>query len=65
MKFRHTEYAWTPNCFSTPPNVEVALRPVRLTRRLNLADIERIAPLEEGSLPYHLVEAQKQVLGVW
>ncbi|KAG7263729.1 hypothetical protein CRUP_016226 [Coryphaenoides rupestris] len=28
--------------------------------RLNLADIERIAPLEEGSLPYHLVEAQKQ-----
>uniref|UniRef100_A0A8C5CU00 EF-hand domain-containing protein n=1 Tax=Gadus morhua TaxID=8049 RepID=A0A8C5CU00_GADMO len=32
--------------------------------RLNLADIERIAPLEEGSLPYHLVEAQKQVLGV-
>uniref|UniRef100_A0A8C5CYT5 EF-hand domain-containing protein n=1 Tax=Gadus morhua TaxID=8049 RepID=A0A8C5CYT5_GADMO len=57
------EYAWTPNCFSTPPNVEVALRPVRLTRRLNLADIERIAPLEEGSLPYHLVEAQKQAQG--
>uniref|UniRef100_A0A8C4YZ15 Solute carrier family 25 member 12 n=1 Tax=Gadus morhua TaxID=8049 RepID=A0A8C4YZ15_GADMO len=31
--------------------------------RLNLADIERIAPLEEGSLPYHLVEAQKQAQG--
>lgn len=30
-------------------------------RRLNLADIERIAPLEEGSLPYNLVETQKQV----
>lgn len=30
-------------------------------RRLNLADIERIAPLEEGSLPYNLVESQKQV----
>uniref|UniRef100_A0A668AGY9 Solute carrier family 25 member 12 n=1 Tax=Myripristis murdjan TaxID=586833 RepID=A0A668AGY9_9TELE len=28
--------------------------------RLNLADIERIAPLEEGSLPYHLAETQKQ-----
>ncbi|XP_015241540.1 PREDICTED: calcium-binding mitochondrial carrier protein Aralar1-like [Cyprinodon variegatus] len=28
--------------------------------RLELADIERIAPLEEGSLPYNLVETQKQ-----
>uniref|UniRef100_A0A8C9TUS6 Solute carrier family 25 member 12 n=1 Tax=Scleropages formosus TaxID=113540 RepID=A0A8C9TUS6_SCLFO len=28
--------------------------------RLNLADIERIAPLEEGSLPYHLAEVQRQ-----
>ncbi|XP_072297354.1 electrogenic aspartate/glutamate antiporter SLC25A12, mitochondrial-like isoform X1 [Eucyclogobius newberryi] len=31
--------------------------------RLNLADIERIAPLEEGSLPYNLVEAQKLAHG--
>ncbi|XP_033838725.1 electrogenic aspartate/glutamate antiporter SLC25A12, mitochondrial-like [Periophthalmus magnuspinnatus] len=31
--------------------------------RLNLADIERIAPLEEGSLPYNLVESQKSVCG--
>ncbi|KAF3699205.1 Calcium-binding mitochondrial carrier protein Aralar1 [Channa argus] len=31
--------------------------------RLNLADIERIAPLEEGSLPYHLAESQKQAHG--
>uniref|UniRef100_A0AAY4EMG4 EF-hand domain-containing protein n=1 Tax=Denticeps clupeoides TaxID=299321 RepID=A0AAY4EMG4_9TELE len=31
------------------------------TGRLNLADIERIAPLEEGALPYHLAEVQRQV----
>lgn len=30
-------------------------------RRLNLIDIERIAPLEEGCLPHHLAETQKQV----
>lgn len=30
-------------------------------RRLNLADIERIAPLEEGAMPYHQIEAQRQV----
>nr|XP_020452192.1 calcium-binding mitochondrial carrier protein Aralar1-like isoform X2 [Monopterus albus] len=28
--------------------------------RLNLADIERIAPLEEGAMPYHLAETQRQ-----
>ncbi|XP_062862018.1 electrogenic aspartate/glutamate antiporter SLC25A12, mitochondrial-like [Trichomycterus rosablanca] len=28
--------------------------------RLNLLDIERIAPLEEGALPYHLAEVQRQ-----
>lgn len=28
--------------------------------RLNHADIERIAPLEEGAMPYHLAEAQRQ-----
>eukprot|EP00063_Salmo_salar_P072050 XP_014046885.1 PREDICTED: calcium-binding mitochondrial carrier protein Aralar1-like isoform X2 [Salmo salar] len=31
--------------------------------RLNFADIERIAPLEEGALPYHLAELQKQSQG--
>uniref|UniRef100_A0A669EPJ0 Solute carrier family 25 member 12 n=1 Tax=Oreochromis niloticus TaxID=8128 RepID=A0A669EPJ0_ORENI len=31
--------------------------------RLNLADIDRIAPLEEGCLPYHLAESQKQAHG--
>ncbi|XP_063067869.1 calcium-binding mitochondrial carrier protein Aralar1 isoform X1 [Engraulis encrasicolus] len=30
------------------------------TGRLNHADIERIAPLEEGALPYHLAEVQRQ-----
>ena len=30
-------------------------------RRLNHADIERIAPLEEGDMPYHLAETQRQV----
>lgn len=30
-------------------------------RRMTMADIERIAPLEEGTLPYNLVEAQRQV----
>ncbi|KAJ8012777.1 hypothetical protein DPEC_G00046400 [Dallia pectoralis] len=28
--------------------------------KLNLADIERIAPLEEGALPHHLAEIQRQ-----
>uniref|UniRef100_A0A8D0A872 Solute carrier family 25 member 12 n=1 Tax=Sander lucioperca TaxID=283035 RepID=A0A8D0A872_SANLU len=31
--------------------------------RLNLSDIERIAPLEEGCLPHHLAETQKQAHG--
>lgn len=31
--------------------------------RLNFTDIERIAPLEEGCLPYHLAETQKQAHG--
>jgi len=34
---------------------------VIMCRRLNLADIERIAPLEEGALPYNLAEVQRQV----
>uniref|UniRef100_UPI003AB010E0 electrogenic aspartate/glutamate antiporter SLC25A12, mitochondrial-like isoform X2 n=1 Tax=Centroberyx gerrardi TaxID=166262 RepID=UPI003AB010E0 len=29
--------------------------------RLNHVDIERIAPLEEGAMPYHLADAQRQV----
>ncbi|XP_064018912.1 electrogenic aspartate/glutamate antiporter SLC25A12, mitochondrial isoform X1 [Pogoniulus pusillus] len=31
-----------------------------VTGRLTLADIERIAPLAEGALPYHLAELQRQ-----
>ncbi|GCC35182.1 hypothetical protein chiPu_0013664 [Chiloscyllium punctatum] len=30
------------------------------SRRVTLADIERIAPLEEGALPYNLAEVQRQ-----
>lgn len=30
-------------------------------RRVNFTDIERIAPLEEGAMPYHLAEVQRQV----
>ena len=33
-------------------------------RRLTLADIERIAPLAEGALPYNLAELQRQVGGI-
>lgn len=29
--------------------------------RVGLVDIDRIAPLEEGALPYNLVEVQRQV----
>lgn len=30
-------------------------------RRVGLVDIEMIAPLEEGALPYNLAEIQRQV----
>ncbi|XP_071388020.1 electrogenic aspartate/glutamate antiporter SLC25A12, mitochondrial-like isoform X3 [Centroberyx affinis] len=33
--------------------------------RLNHVDIERIAPLEEGAMPYHLADAQRQKSGGW
>lgn len=29
--------------------------------RVGLVDIDRIAPVEEGALPYNLVEVQRQV----
>ncbi|CAB1350747.1 unnamed protein product, partial [Coregonus sp. 'balchen'] len=29
--------------------------------RVGLVDIDRIAPLEEGALPYNLVEVQRQL----
>lgn len=32
-----------------------------LIRRVGLVDIEQIAPLEEGALPYNLAEVQRQV----
>lgn len=32
-----------------------------LYRAVGLVDIERIAPLQEGALPYNLAEIQRQV----
>ncbi|XP_068427865.1 calcium-binding mitochondrial carrier protein Aralar1 [Clinocottus analis] len=47
----------------TPMEIDILYQLVGLhsqTGRLNHADIERIAPLEEGAMPYHLAEAQRQ-----
>uniref|UniRef100_W5MYN3 Solute carrier family 25 member 13 n=1 Tax=Lepisosteus oculatus TaxID=7918 RepID=W5MYN3_LEPOC len=47
----------------TPMEVDILFQLADLSRprgRVGLADIERIAPLEEGTLPYNLAEAQKQ-----
>lgn len=47
--------------------VESYLKPLTLfflflsDRRVGLMDIEKIAPLEEGALPYNLAEVQRQV----
>ncbi|KAJ3595302.1 hypothetical protein NHX12_004606 [Muraenolepis orangiensis] len=62
------EFAHAANRFGqiTPMEIDILYQLSGLhssSGRLNLADIERIAPLEEGSLPYHLVEAQKQAQG--
>uniref|UniRef100_A0AAX7TJP2 EF-hand domain-containing protein n=1 Tax=Astatotilapia calliptera TaxID=8154 RepID=A0AAX7TJP2_ASTCA len=37
--------------------------PIGKIRRVGLADIEKIAPLEEGALPYNLAEVQRQHSG--
>ncbi|XP_049449698.1 calcium-binding mitochondrial carrier protein Aralar1-like isoform X1 [Epinephelus fuscoguttatus] len=47
----------------TPMEIDILYQLVGLhshSGRLNHADIERIAPLEEGAMPYHLAEAQRQ-----
>ncbi|XP_060104518.1 electrogenic aspartate/glutamate antiporter SLC25A13, mitochondrial isoform X2 [Heteronotia binoei] len=47
----------------TPMEVDILFQLADLYEprgRLSLADIERIAPLEEGTLPYNLAEAQRQ-----
>ncbi|RXN01246.1 hypothetical protein EOD39_7353 [Acipenser ruthenus] len=47
----------------TPMEVDILFQLADLSEsrgRVGLADIERIAPLEEGALPYNLAEAQRQ-----
>ncbi|XP_014458598.2 electrogenic aspartate/glutamate antiporter SLC25A13, mitochondrial [Alligator mississippiensis] len=47
----------------TPMEVDILFQLADLYEprgRMTLADIERIAPLEEGTLPYNLAEAQRQ-----
>ncbi|KAM6899663.1 electrogenic aspartate/glutamate antiporter SLC25A13, mitochondrial isoform 2-T2 [Xenentodon cancila] len=48
----------------TPMEVDILFQLADLSQprgRVGLVDIERIAPLEEGSLPYNLAEAQRQL----
>ncbi|MFT7799534.1 calcium-binding mitochondrial carrier protein Aralar1-like [Arapaima gigas] len=59
------EFVYAANKFGqiTPMEIDILYQLSSLhspSGRLNLADIERIAPLEEGSLPYHLAEVQRQ-----
>ncbi|XP_006003033.1 calcium-binding mitochondrial carrier protein Aralar1 isoform X2 [Latimeria chalumnae] len=59
------EFAHAANKFGqiTPLETEILYQLADLyspTGRLTLADIERIAPLEEGTLPYNLAEIQRQ-----
>uniref|UniRef100_A0A7N8YH31 Solute carrier family 25 member 12 n=2 Tax=Mastacembelus armatus TaxID=205130 RepID=A0A7N8YH31_9TELE len=60
------EFVHAANKFGqiTPMEIDILYQLARLhshSGRLNLADIERIAPLEEGDMPYHLAEAHRQV----
>ncbi|XP_053215091.1 electrogenic aspartate/glutamate antiporter SLC25A13, mitochondrial isoform X3 [Podarcis raffonei] len=48
----------------TPMEVDILFQLADLYEprgRMTMADIERIAPLEEGTLPYNLAEAQRQL----
>ncbi|XP_074550357.1 electrogenic aspartate/glutamate antiporter SLC25A12, mitochondrial-like isoform X2 [Halichoeres trimaculatus] len=59
------EFVHSANKFGqiTPMEIDILYQLVGLhshSGRLNHADIERIAPLEEGAMPYHLAEAQRQ-----
>lgn len=59
------EFVHAANKFGqiTPMEIDILFQLSGLhsqTGRLNLADIERIAPLEEGALPYNLAEVQRQ-----
>uniref|UniRef100_A0A8C6WWH9 Solute carrier family 25 member 12 n=1 Tax=Neogobius melanostomus TaxID=47308 RepID=A0A8C6WWH9_9GOBI len=60
------EFAHAANKFGqiTPMEIDILYQLAGLhshSGRLNHVDIERIAPLEEGAMPYHLAEAQRQV----
>uniref|UniRef100_A0A669E117 Solute carrier family 25 member 13 n=1 Tax=Oreochromis niloticus TaxID=8128 RepID=A0A669E117_ORENI len=46
----------------TPMEVDILFQLADLSERVGLADIEKIAPLEEGALPYNLAEVQRQHL---
>ncbi|XP_076602430.1 electrogenic aspartate/glutamate antiporter SLC25A12, mitochondrial-like isoform X3 [Chaetodon auriga] len=59
------EFVHAANKFGqiTPMEIDILYQLVGLhshSGRLNHADIERIAPLEEGAMPYHQAEAQRQ-----
>ncbi|KAK7939562.1 hypothetical protein WMY93_002888 [Mugilogobius chulae] len=62
----YKEFAHAANKFGqiTPMEIDILYQLAGLhshSGRLNHADIERIAPLEEGAMPYHLAEAQRQI----
>ncbi|KAM8856833.1 electrogenic aspartate/glutamate antiporter SLC25A12, mitochondrial-like isoform 1-T1 [Synchiropus picturatus] len=59
------EFVHAANKFGqiTPMEIDILYQLAGLhshSGRLNSADIERIAPLEEGAMPYHLAETQRQ-----
>ncbi|XP_038576421.1 calcium-binding mitochondrial carrier protein Aralar1-like [Micropterus salmoides] len=59
------EFVHAANKFGqiTPMEIDILYQLVGLhshSGRLNHTDIERIAPLEEGAMPYHHAEAQRQ-----
>ncbi|KAI3356231.1 hypothetical protein L3Q82_017477 [Scortum barcoo] len=59
------EFVHAANKFGqiTPMEIDILYQLAGLhshSGRLNHADIERIAPLEEGAMPYHQAEAQRQ-----
>ncbi|XP_061548995.1 electrogenic aspartate/glutamate antiporter SLC25A12, mitochondrial-like isoform X1 [Phycodurus eques] len=59
------EFVHAANRFGqiTPMEIDILYKLAGLhthSGRLNHSDIERIAPLEEGDMPYHLAEAQRQ-----
>ncbi|KAM4558317.1 electrogenic aspartate/glutamate antiporter SLC25A12, mitochondrial-like isoform 1-T1 [Odontesthes bonariensis] len=59
------EFVHAANKFGqiTPMEIDILFRLVGLhshSGRLNHTDIDRVAPLEEGAMPYHLAETQRQ-----